>query len=227
MTLHQRRWTRPLVPLVRKGFHWLYHRGAWAYDLVAWLVSGGRWTLWVRSLALWPEARPGAWVLELGFGPGHLQVHLARLGFHPVGIDASPFMVRKARSRLRRAGLPVRLVQGRAQALPFPDERFDRVVATFPSDYIFEEATLREIWRVLRPGGRFDTLLTATSPVLRLWERLWNPGNDHRTAMELHRRFQRAARWGAQVFVRKYPLPRGSWGWLVTLYKPASLEDMP
>lgn len=227
MTLSPSDWRRWLLPLVRVGFRWLYHQGAWAYDGVAWLVSLGRWQDWVRSMALWPEAQPGAWVLELGFGPGYLQLHLAQLGFRPMGVDPSPAMARRARDRLRRAGFPPRLVQGRAQKLPFPSESFHRVVATFPAEYIFEEATLREVWRVLRPGGRFDVLLSAAGGILSWWERLWSGSDLHQTAWQLHQHFQMAARWGAQVYVRRYPLPRGSRGWAVTLYKPASLEDMP
>ncbi len=219
-----RRW---LMPIFRAGLNWLYHRGAWAYDTVAWLVSGGHWQDWVRSMALWPEAHEGAWVLELGSGPGHLQAHLARLGFRPVGVDPSPFMIRRARKRLRRLGLPCRLLQARAQALPFPPESFHRIVATFPTEYIFEPDTIQEVWRVLRSGGRFDILLSASSWILRWWERFWGPGDEQEQEERMYQAFLPAARLGAQVYIRRYPLPHGAWGWVVTLYKPASLEDMP
>ncbi len=217
---------RWLMPVIRAGLHWLYTRGAWAYDAVAWLVSGGHWQDWVRSMALWPEAQEGTWVLELGVGPGHLQVQLAELGFRPVGVDPSPYMLRRARRRLRRAGHRPRLVRARAQALPFPSERFHRVVATFPTEYVFDARTVEEVWRVLKPGGRFDILLSASGWLLTRWER-WLGGDEHAQEMELYRSFRPAARLGALVYIRRYPLPHGAWGWVVTLYKPAQLEDVP
>jgi SAM-dependent methyltransferase len=64
-------------------------------------------------------------------------------------------MGRIARRKLARRGQAVRLTQGRAQALPFPDAAFDAIVATFPAPFITEADTLRECARVLVPGGRF------------------------------------------------------------------------
>ncbi|HXF69864.1 MAG TPA: class I SAM-dependent methyltransferase [Thermoflexus sp.] len=133
-------------------FHWLYHQGAWAYDGVAALVSGGRWVHWVtRAL----DHIHGERVLEIGFGPGHLLTAMARRGLRPVGIDRSPAMARQAH---RRVGCSVPLVQGQAQALPFRRGSFDTVVTTFPAPFILEPATWREAARVLRPGGRFVVL---------------------------------------------------------------------
>jgi ubiquinone/menaquinone biosynthesis C-methylase UbiE len=137
--------------LIRSGFRLLYHELAWSYDLVAWLVSFGKWQAWGRT------ALPhlvGERVLELGHGPGHLLAALAKQGFRPVGLDLSPQMGRLARRRFRRAGMVATLVHGRAQTLPFPVHTFDSVVATFPTPYILDPATLAEVVRVLRPEGR-------------------------------------------------------------------------
>ncbi len=224
---HPKPLARWLMPVIRSGLNWLYTRGAWAYDAVAWLVSGGHWQDWVRSMALWPEAREGARVLELGAGPGHLQVHLASLGFHPVGVDPSPYMLRRAKRRLRQIGYPARLVCARAQALPFLAETFDRIVATFPTEYVFEPRTVEEAWRVLKPGGRFDILLSASGWLLTRWERFLGAGDEQAQEMELYEAFRPAARLGALVYIRRYPLPHGAWGWVVTLYKPALLEEVP
>ena len=144
--LHQG-WRR----LVALGFRLLYHELAWAYDGVAWGVSLGQWQTWVRTALPHVE---GEQVLELGHGPGHLLVALAEHGFHPVGLDPSPQMGRLAARRLARAGRQVPLVRGLAQALPFPDQSFDSVVATFPTPYIVAPETLNQVGRVLRPGGR-------------------------------------------------------------------------
>ena len=69
--------------------------------------------------------------------------------------------VQRARRKARRAG-PFRLARAAAQALPFPAAVFDGVVSTFPSEYIYDPATVREIRRVLRPGGRLVVVPAAT-----------------------------------------------------------------
>lgn len=153
-TKHAGLWRR----LVGFGFRLLYHEMAWSYDLVAWLVSLGQWRAW-RQTAL-PHL-VGERVLELGHGPGHLLVALAERGFRPVGLDVSPHMGRLARRRLRRARLTPPLVHARAQTLPFAAHSFDSVAATFPTAYIVDPATLKEVARVLRPGGRLVVVVGA------------------------------------------------------------------
>jgi ubiquinone/menaquinone biosynthesis C-methylase UbiE len=144
--------------LIHCGFRLLYHELAWSYDLVAWLVSFGQWRAWGRAAL--PHLA-GERVLELGHGPGHLMATLARRGFQPVGLDLSPHMGRLARRRLRRAGLSPSLVHGCAQTLPFAARTFDSLVATFPTAYILDPATLAEAARVLRPAGRLVVVVGA------------------------------------------------------------------
>jgi len=137
--------------LVRWGFHLLYNQFAWTYDAVSWLVSLGNWRRWQRAVI--PHLR-GERVLDLACGTGNLLIDLAEAGYRPCGLDLSPYMVRITRRKLRRRGLGVPLCRGRAQALPFAGGVFDAVVATFPAGFILHPATLREVTRVLRPGGR-------------------------------------------------------------------------
>lgn len=207
---------------VNRFLAWLYTRGAWAYDLVAGLVSLGRWNAWVRGMALWPEAEPGMWVLELGFGPGYLQAELARQGFRAAGVDLSPYMARRARRHLQARHLPVRLVLARAQGLPFPDETFHRVVATFPTEYILDPHTLREVARVLRPGGRLDVLLSVSSVFLDLAERVLGgePWEQERRAWEA--RFSPLCQAGLTFILQEYTLARGGRGWVLTAWKSAT-----
>jgi ubiquinone/menaquinone biosynthesis C-methylase UbiE len=58
-----------------------------------------------------------------------------------------------------------------AQSLPFPDEAFDSVVSTFPSNYIFDPSTLQEVRRTLKNGGRFIVLPVAWITGYKLMER--------------------------------------------------------
>ena len=95
-------------------------------------------------------------VLELGIGAG------ANLRFYDParvaavhGLDPSPELLAKALAAPRPDGLQVGVREGRAEALPFKDRRFDTVVCTFTLCSVSNpRAALREARRVLRPGGR-------------------------------------------------------------------------
>lgn len=143
-------------------FHQLYHAFAWSYDLVAAVVSLGRWNRWVRTAG---EQVRGRRVLELGPGPGHLQCALRTPGRLVLGVDESLPMLRQATRRLRRAGETPTLVRALSQALPCPASCFDDVVATFPAEYIFDPRTMEEVARVLVMGGQLTVLLGVQIPL--------------------------------------------------------------
>lgn len=141
------------VRLILAAFDLLY-RNATLYWLASTIPFAGQWRTWQR-LAL--PRLCGHDVLEVGCGPGWLLADMVAAGFACHAIDASPQMVATAQRTLRRrkllaSGTTVTL--SRVQAIPFPDAAFDSVVSTFPTPYIAEPAALREIARVLRPGGR-------------------------------------------------------------------------
>jgi ubiquinone/menaquinone biosynthesis C-methylase UbiE len=146
-----------LMSLLRVFFRLLYHQFAWTYDLVASVVSVGRWQRWVAAAIPYLDGR----VLEIGFGPGHLQEILHGQGLPVFGLDESPQMSRQASRRLNRKGYASHLTNGYAQNLPFRPNSFESMVSTFPAEYIFETRTLTEAWRVLTPGGRLVILPTA------------------------------------------------------------------
>src|SRR5215217_231933 len=102
----------------------------------------------------------GAQVLEVGCGPGHLSIRLARQhGLEMTGLDLDPAMIARARANTDRAGNrggrhPSFLV-GDVAALAFPNGSFDLVVSTLSMHHWADPAAgLAEIGRVLRSGGR-------------------------------------------------------------------------
>lgn len=140
---------------MRFFFHLLYHPFAFTYDLVATAVSFGKWKDWVFSIL--PLIK-GTRILELGHGPGHLQRLLLDRGLLPAAIDESTQMGRIAK---RRLGSSQKLSRALAQQLPFAEKSFDTIIATFPTDYIFQEETLSEAKRCLSDGGRLIVLPVA------------------------------------------------------------------
>ncbi len=151
-------WQKILGRLLRIFFRLLYHQFAWTYDFVAYIVSLGQWKNWVMATLPYLD---GPRVLELGFGPGHLQSALSGRGVPASGVDASPQMARIARRRLSKEAQQHQLVNAYAQQLPFPKEHFDQIVTTFPPEFILAENSYSEAHRVLAPGGEMVILLTA------------------------------------------------------------------
>ena len=104
-------------------------------------------------------APAGAQVLEVGCGPGHLSIRLARHRFAVTGLDLDPAMITRAQANANRSGdddqrRPSFLV-GDVAALAFPNRSFDLVVSTLSMHHWADPtAGLAEIGRVLRPGGR-------------------------------------------------------------------------
>ena len=141
---------------MRLFFYLLYHPFAWAYDLVAWSVSFGRWKDWIVQVVPFIEAKQ---VLELGHGPGHLQRLLHGRNLLPYGLDKSRQMGHHAKRRLIRNGYAnINLTRGVAQFLPFRSNSFNTIVSTFPTEYFSDQRTLVEVRRVLINGGRFVVL---------------------------------------------------------------------
>lgn len=100
---------------------------------------------------------PGEHVLDIGVGPGLLAYDLARMvgeSGRLVGLDAAPAMIKVARTRL--AAMPqAECVEGDAADLRFPDASFDIAVSTQVHEYVADiDRALKELHRVLKPGGR-------------------------------------------------------------------------
>jgi demethylmenaquinone methyltransferase / 2-methoxy-6-polyprenyl-1,4-benzoquinol methylase len=140
------------------------------YDRYAALLSFGQDPRWRRFLVSRIDARRGDTVLDVATGTGAVARELIRYkGCSVVGLDQSPEMLAEAR---RRLGEDVRLVEGSAERLPFDDASFDGLTFTYLLRYVADPpATLRELARVVRPGGSIASLEFAVPR--GLWRPLW------------------------------------------------------
>jgi ubiquinone/menaquinone biosynthesis C-methylase UbiE len=99
------------------------------------------------------EARvsPGSNILDIGCGAGQLAGELMQRGYSAWGVDLSGAMVEYAREHYG----PDRFRVGDIEQIPFPDNTFDAVMCLGVMEYLEkDEPALREMWRVLKPGGR-------------------------------------------------------------------------
>lgn len=139
------------------------------YDPMNRVLTFGQWGRWQRAFARFVPARPGMRLLDVGCGTGDLSLILAGLVGREgsvVGLDLTPAMLEVAREKVARAGLgaAIELVEGNALALPFPDASFDGVTAGFSLRNMADlDGALREMHRVLRPGG-FAVSLEVSKP---------------------------------------------------------------
>lgn len=142
-----------------------------AYDTHSRLLFGSFFRAIASDIAA--TASPAAKLLEVGCGPGHLSVRLARdHGLDVTGLDLDPAMIGRARANAARGpkpdGRPPTFVVGDVAAMPFEDSAFDVVVSTLSMHHWSDPAAgLREIHRVLRPGGR--ALIWDLRPGFRLF----------------------------------------------------------
>jgi demethylmenaquinone methyltransferase / 2-methoxy-6-polyprenyl-1,4-benzoquinol methylase len=122
------------------------------YDRMGSMLSFGQDPRWRRALVAAVDPQPGQRILDVATGTGMVAAQLARRGARVVGLDQSEEMLAVAR---RRFGTGVELVLGEAEQLPFADAEFDALTFTYLLRYVDDPAaTLRELARVVRPGGR-------------------------------------------------------------------------
>jgi ubiquinone/menaquinone biosynthesis C-methylase UbiE len=108
-------------------------------------------------------------LLDAGMGPGRLLAELSARGWTVNGVDLSKEMVELARQRLPAAA--DRITEGQIEALPFAEASFDAVVVTGVLEYVgYRAGALREVARVLRPGG----IAVVSTPNRRAPYHLWS-----------------------------------------------------
>jgi demethylmenaquinone methyltransferase/2-methoxy-6-polyprenyl-1,4-benzoquinol methylase len=139
------------------------------YDRMGALLSFGQDPRWRRFLVT-RLPRDGGAVLDVATGTGLVAGELVRRGFRVTALDQSPEMLAVAR---RRLGAQARVVEASAEALPFPDEAFDHLTFTYLLRYVDDPAAvLRELARVVRPGGTIASLEFSIPP--QPWRVAWS-----------------------------------------------------
>ena len=138
------------------------------YGRVGAVLSLGQDPRWRRFLV---SRLPGdgGHVLDVATGTGLVAERLLARGFRVTALDQSPGMLAVARARLDGR---VTLVEGHADALPFTDGAFDHLTFTYLLRYVDDPAsTLRELARVVRPGGTVAMLEFGVP--CGIWHPLW------------------------------------------------------
>lgn len=147
------------------------------YDSTGAVLSFGQDPRWRRAMVAQVDAWPQDRVLDVATGTGMVAAALVRrYGCRVMGLDQSPEMLGQAAAKLRASpelAARIELVRGQAESLPFADREFDHLTFTYLLRYVAEPAaTLRELARVVKPGGRVASLefMLPPNPVARaLW----------------------------------------------------------
>ena len=131
------------------------------YEWMGAVLSFGQDGRWRRAMVYALAPRPGQLVLDVASGTGLVARRIGAAGARVIQLDPSEAMLRAGGPATRTAGLDASLhpVLARAGQLPFDDDTFDAVSFTYLLRYVDDPAvTMRELVRVLRPGGRIACL---------------------------------------------------------------------
>jgi demethylmenaquinone methyltransferase / 2-methoxy-6-polyprenyl-1,4-benzoquinol methylase len=144
-----------------------------AYDRMGAVLSFGQDPRWRRALIDAIDPHPGQRILDVATGTGMVAFELARRGATVVGLDQSEHMLSKARQRLAAGTGNPSFIQGEAEHLPFADGEFDALTFTYLLRYVDDRrATMRELARVVKPGGRIGMVefgVPASPPLRAAW----------------------------------------------------------
>ena len=146
------------------------------YDLLAEVLSLGQNGRWRGAMVDQIVPAAPTRILDVATGTAGVAMQLAaRTAGSVVGADLTLGMLQQGRHRLGARGLTeqIPLAAGRAEQLPFPDATFDALTFTYLLRYVDDPAaTLRELGRVVRPGGTMASL-DFLAPPRRFWRAWW------------------------------------------------------
>ena len=203
------------------------------YDLLAEVLSFGQNRRWRTAMvdavvAMDPAPRL---VLDVATGTAGVALMLSeRTGASITGVDISEQMLLRGRDRIAQRGKAarIRLLLARGEQLPFPDGTFDAVTFTYLLRYVSDPAaTLRELARVVRPGGCVANLEFAV-PTNPAWRAAWV--GFTRAVLPLAGLLTGGRDWyevgrflgpSISTFYRRYPV-----SWLQQAWRDAGLEDV-
>ncbi len=188
-----------------------------SYDEVAAGLSFFQDGRWRRTAVGALDAGPGDRVLDVACGTGLMTAALVeRWGCQVVGLDQSAAMLERARSKAA-ANPPLAarasFVEGEAERLPFADREFDHLTFTYLLRYVDQPGeTLRELARVVKPGGRVSSLEFCVPAGAWLWPwRLYTRVGLPALGRLVSRGWYEAGRFlgpSIEAFYRTYPLHR-------------------
>lgn len=194
------------------------------YDRLASLLSLGQEPRWRAAMVAGVGASAADRVLDVATGTGMVAEDLVRrYGCSVVGLDRSAEMLGAARARLAAdpvLGERISLVAGDAERLPFADAEFDHLTVAHLLRYLEDPLeTIRELARVVRPGGRI-TAMDFGLPDPPVWRPLWwlytRLGLPALGRLDSRAWYEVGRFLGPSIsgFYRRYPLPRLAEIWL-------------
>jgi len=199
------------------------------YDRVGAVLSFGQDPRWRRFLVSRIDVRPEGTVLDVATGTAAVALELVRQkDCYVVGLDQSPEMLAEGRRRIALAAATrkVRLLEGDARALPFEDGQFDALTFTYLLRYVEDPAaTLRELARVVRPGGsiaglEFGVPTGVWRPLWELWTGVGLPTAGRMIGSGWH---EVGGFLGPSIkgHYERWPLPR-----LLQAWREAGIDDV-
>jgi demethylmenaquinone methyltransferase / 2-methoxy-6-polyprenyl-1,4-benzoquinol methylase len=200
------------------------------YDLLAEALSFGQNRRWRRTMVDTVVEGGPATVLDVATGTAGVALQIARrTSAHVTGIDITEAMLRRGQAAILREASQERiaLVDGQAEALPFPDATFDALTFTYLLRYVADPgATIAELARVVRPGGTVASLEfhVPPRPLLRgawwLYTRVGLPVLGGLAGREWYR-VGRFLGPSISTHYDHYPLP-----WTVKAWQRAGIADV-
>lgn len=128
--------------------------------------------LLTKNILAQEKILPSSLILDAGRGTGQTAAYLCQeYQANVVGLEINSIMVEKAKNRFQNLQLPIQLVQGSVENIPFADQTFDFILSESVLAFVNKPRTLKEFYRVLKKGGRLiANEMTINTPVSKAEE---------------------------------------------------------